>query len=75
LKQKRKEIANKAKIFLDFSNSKLKIASKANQRQQTKETNRKKQQKYFWSFYVLESRNKSKKQQGKKKAKHGCTMN
>jgi hypothetical protein len=32
LKQERKKIANKAEIFLDFSNGKLKIASKANQR-------------------------------------------
>jgi hypothetical protein len=32
LKQKQKEMANKAKIFLDFSNSKLKMASKANRR-------------------------------------------
>jgi hypothetical protein len=32
LKQERKEIANKAEIFLDFSNGKLKIASKTNQR-------------------------------------------
>jgi hypothetical protein len=53
LKQKQKEIANKVKIFLDFSNSKLKIASKANQRLQTKEPNREKQWKYFWSFYVF----------------------
>jgi hypothetical protein len=45
---------------LDFSNSKPKIASKANQRRQTKKANKEKQQKYFWSFCVLESTNKNK---------------
>jgi hypothetical protein len=58
---------------LDFSNNKPKIASKANQSRKTKKANKEKQQKYFWSFCVLESRNKSKKQQRKKKAKHGYT--
>jgi hypothetical protein len=44
---------------LDFSNTKPKIASKANQRYKAKETNREKQQKYFWSFCVLESKNEN----------------
>jgi hypothetical protein len=54
LKQRQKEIANKAKYFWFFSNSKPKIASKANQRLETKEPNREKQRKYFWSFCVLQ---------------------
>jgi hypothetical protein len=45
---------------LEFSNIKPKIASKANQSQKTKRANKEKQLKYFWSFYVLESRNKNK---------------
>jgi hypothetical protein len=45
---------------LDFSNIKPKIASKANQSQKTKKANKEKQQKYFWSFCVLESINKNK---------------
>jgi hypothetical protein len=45
---------------LDFSNIKPKIASKANQSLQTKKANKEKQRKYFWSFCVLESRNKNK---------------
>jgi flagellar motor switch protein FliM len=49
-----------SKIFLDFSNIKPKTASKANQSQKTKKANKEKQQKYFWSFCVLESRNKNK---------------
>jgi hypothetical protein len=44
---------------LDFSNTKPKIAIKANQRLKAKETNREKQQKYFCSFCVLERRNKN----------------
>jgi hypothetical protein len=58
LKQKQKEIANKSKIFLGFSRSRPKIASKANQRWKTKEPNREKQWKYFWSFCVLQRRSK-----------------
>jgi hypothetical protein len=53
LKQEQKKIANKAIFFLDFSNIKPKIASKANQSQKTKRANKEKQQKYFWSFCVL----------------------
>jgi hypothetical protein len=56
---------------LDFSNSKPKIANKANQRWQTKEANKEKQRKYFWSFCVMESRNK--KTRTLEKAKHGYT--
>jgi hypothetical protein len=63
----------KSKIFLDFLNTKPKIAGKANQSWKTKEANKEKQQKYFWSFCVLESRNKNKKQQRKKKTKQGYT--
>jgi hypothetical protein len=59
LKQEQKEIAKKSKIFLDFSNIKPKTASKANQSQKTKKANKEKQRKYFWSFYVLESRDKN----------------
>jgi hypothetical protein len=51
--------SEQSEIFLDFSNSKPKIASKASQRWKAKETNREKQRKYFWSFCVLESRNKN----------------
>jgi hypothetical protein len=51
--------SEQSEIFLDFSSSKPKIASKANQRYKTREPNREKQQKYFWSFCVLESRNKN----------------
>jgi hypothetical protein len=47
------------KIFLGFSSSKSKIASKANQRQRTKEPNKEKQWKYFWSFCVWENRSKN----------------
>jgi hypothetical protein len=56
---------------LDFSNTKPKIASKANQSYQTKKANKEKQRKYFWSFCVLESKNKNKNKN--KKAKHGYT--
>jgi hypothetical protein len=44
---------------LDFSNIKPKIASKA--KLETKKANKEKQRKYFWSFCVLESRNKKNK--------------
>jgi hypothetical protein len=60
-KQEQKEIANKAKYFLDFLSIKPKIASKAKQIQKTKKANKEKQRKYFWSFYVLERRNKNEK--------------
>jgi hypothetical protein len=53
------ENSEQSKIFLDFSNIKPKIASKANQSNKAKKTNEEKQQKYFWSFCVLERRNKS----------------
>jgi adenine specific DNA methylase Mod len=43
---------------LDFSNTKPKLEGEANQYWKTKEANKEKQQKYFWSFCVLESRNK-----------------
>jgi hypothetical protein len=59
LKQEQKEIANKAKDFWIFSNIKPKAASKANQSQKTKKANKDKQRKYFWSFCVLERRNKN----------------
>jgi hypothetical protein len=72
LKQEWKEAANKAKYFLDFSNIKPKIGSKANQSWKIKEANKEKQRKYFWSFCVLESRNKNKNNK-EKKAKHGYT--
>jgi hypothetical protein len=36
-----------SKIFLDFSNTKPKIGSKANQNYKTTEANKEKQQKYF----------------------------
>jgi hypothetical protein len=45
---------------LDFSNTKPKIRNKANQSYKTKEANKEKQRKYFWSFCVLENRNKNK---------------
>jgi hypothetical protein len=46
--------SKQSKFFLGFSNSKPKIASKANQRKKTKEPNKGKQRKYFWSFCVWE---------------------
>jgi hypothetical protein len=49
-----------SKIFLDFLNIKPKMENKANQSYKTKKTNEEKQRKYFWSFCVLESRNKNK---------------
>jgi hypothetical protein len=64
--------ANKAKYFWIFQIP--------NQKQQVKQTKGRKlkkqiekQCKCFWYFCVLENRNKSKKQQGKKKAEHGYT--
>jgi hypothetical protein len=51
LKQERKEIANKAKYFWIFSNIKPKLA--------TEKANKEKQRKHFWSFCVLECRNKN----------------
>jgi hypothetical protein len=72
LKQEHKEIANKSKYFWIFSNIKPKIGSKANQSLKTKEANKEKQRKYFWSFYVLEGRNKNKNNK-EKKAKLGYT--
>jgi hypothetical protein len=56
-----------SKIFLDFSNTKAKIRNKANQSSQSKKANKEKQRKYFWSFCVLESRNKNKKNKEKKR--------
>jgi hypothetical protein len=47
------------KIFLDFLNIKPKTASKANQSHKTKKANKEKQRKYFWSFCILERRNKN----------------
>jgi hypothetical protein len=64
--------SKQSKIFLDFSNIKLKIENKANQDLRTKRANKEKQQKYFWSFCVLESSNKNKNNK-EKKAKHGYT--
>jgi hypothetical protein len=57
---------------LDFSNIKPKIESKATQSLKTKKANKEKQWKYFWSFCVLESRNRNKNNK-EKKAKHGYT--
>jgi hypothetical protein len=49
--------SKQSKIFLDFSIIIPKIASKA--KLATKRANQEKQRKYFWSFCVLERRNKN----------------
>jgi hypothetical protein len=51
--------SKQSKIFLDFSNIKPKIENKANQSWKAKKANKEKQRKYFWSFCVLERRNKN----------------
>jgi hypothetical protein len=43
-------------------NTKPKIEDKAKQNYKTKKANKEKQRKYFWSFCVLESRNKNNKE-------------
>jgi hypothetical protein len=48
------------------------MENKANQSQKTKVANKEKQRKYFWSFCVLENRNKNKNNK-EKNAKHGYT--
>jgi hypothetical protein len=50
-------------------NIKPKLDGKANQSEKTKEANKEKQQKYFWSFCVLESRNKTRTTKKKKESK------
>ena len=42
-----------------FLNNKLKLKGKAKLIMGTKETNKEKQRKYFWSFCVVESENKT----------------
>jgi hypothetical protein len=71
LKVKAEGNSKQSKIFLGFSSSKPKIASKANQRWKTKEPNREKQRKYFWSFCVLEAMKT--RTRTVKKAKHEYT--
>jgi hypothetical protein len=69
LKTRAKGNSKQSKIFLDFSNTKLKIRNKENQSKKTEEENKEKQRKYFWSFCVLESRNKNNNQQRKENEK------
>jgi hypothetical protein len=71
LKQEQKEIANKANYFWIFQISNRKQLVKQTKARKLKKANEKKQRKYFWSFCVLESRNKNENKE--KKAKHGCT--
>ena len=61
-----------SKIFLDFWVTNL-TRRWRKLKQGTKETTKEKQQKYFWSFCVLESKNKTRTTAKRRKAKYGYT--